>query len=174
MNLQIRPCRLPDDTVVLTEMLHRAYAELAARGLRYWATYQTPEVTERRIKDGYGFVAEWEGQLAGTITVRRSDPRSRTATYREAGTFTFGQFGVDPAFRGRGIGRALHEHIIRFAEAQGATAMALDTAVPATHLIALYAKWGYREVERCQWDDTNYPSVILRKELKPCPHHEQR
>jgi GNAT superfamily N-acetyltransferase len=169
MKLQIRPCRLPDDLLILTEMLHRAYAELAARGWRYTATYQTPDVTEQRIKKGHGFVAEIDGELAGTITVRRPQPKSRTATYREDTTFTFGQFGVDPAFRGRGVGRALHEHALRFAEANGATAMALDTAVPATHLIALYAKWGYREVERCQWEDTNYPSVIMRKELKPSP-----
>ena len=40
------------------------------------------------------------------------------------------------------------------------------TAVPATHLIELYAKWGYREVERCQWNDTNYESVIMKKDLR--------
>jgi GNAT superfamily N-acetyltransferase len=167
MKLQIRTCRLPDDLVILTEMLHRAYAELAARGWRYSATHQTPEVTERRVKAGHCFIAEMDERLAGTITVKRPNPKSTSATYREAATFMFGQFGVDPAFRGRGVGRALHEHAVQFALANGATAMALDTAVPATHLIELYAKWGYREVERCQWNDTNYESVIMKKDLKP-------
>jgi GNAT superfamily N-acetyltransferase len=166
MKFQIRPCRLPDDLEVLTAMLHRAYAELGARGWRYSATHQTPEVTERRVRAGQCFIAEVDGALAGTITVKRPNPQSTAATYREEATFMFGQFGVDPAFRGQGIGRALHTHAVRFAEANGATAMALDTAVPAVHLIALYAKWGYREVERCQWGDTNYESVIMKKDLK--------
>lgn len=162
----IRKCRLPDDIAVLTDLLHRAYAELAARGLRYVATHQTHEITERRVKAGHCFVAEMDGQLVGTITVRKPNPEAKVATYREASTFIFGQFGVDPAFRRQGIGRALHEHAMRFAEKNGATAMAMDTAVPATHLIVLYSKWGYREVERCHWDTTNYESVIMKKELK--------
>lgn len=166
MKLEIRLCRLPGDIVALTDMLHRAYAELGARGWRYSATHQTPEVTERRVRAGHCFVAEIDGRMVGTITVKKPNPNATAATYREPATFMFGQFGVDPGFRGQGIGRVLHEHAVKFAQANGATAMALDTAVPAAHLISLYAKWGYREVERCQWNDTNYESVIMRKELE--------
>ena len=166
MKIQIRRCRVPEDIVLLTELLHRAYAELAARGLKYVATHQTAEITERRVKAGYCVVAEVDGMLVGTIRVKRPDPESKVATYREPTTFMFGQFGVEPAFRGHGIGRALHEHAICFAEENGATAMALDTAVPANHLIALYSKWGYQEVERCRWDAVNYESLVMKKELK--------
>ncbi len=166
MKFLIRECRLPDDIGALTGLLHRAYAELAARGLKYVATHQTDDVTERRVKAGRCFVAEVDGRLAGTITVRKPIPESIVATYREPLTYIFGQFGVDPAFRGRGIGRALHDHAVRFARRDGATAMALDTAVPAAHLIVLYSKWGYREAERCRWSETNYESVIMKKDLE--------
>ena len=51
-----------DDVELLTEMLHRAYAPLAALGLRYSATHQSPEVTRRRLDKGYSLVAEVEGR----------------------------------------------------------------------------------------------------------------
>lgn len=166
MKLQIRPCRVPEDLLALTELLHRAYAELAARGLNYVACRQTVEVTERRVRAGHCLIAEVDGMVVGTITVRKSNPEAQVPTYRETGTFTFGQFGVDPTIRGQGIGRALHEHALRFAEENGGTAMALDTAAPAVHLIALYSKWGYREVGRHRWDVTNYESVVMKKEIE--------
>jgi GNAT superfamily N-acetyltransferase len=156
---------LPDDLLPLTELLHRAYAELAARGLKFVATHQPPEMTEKRVRAGNCFIAEANGVILGTITVQRSKPDARLATYREPTTFIFGQFGVDPTMRGKGIGRALHDRALRFAAANGGTAMALDTAAPARHLIALYFRWGYREVGRHSWESTNYESVIMKKEL---------
>lgn len=167
MKIEIRECRLPDDLLPLTELLHRAYAELAARGLQYVATHQTPDITEKRIRAGHCFVAEGNGELVGTIMVRKPSSSSRVAAYREPRTFVFGQYGVDPTMRGKGIGRSLHERAIRFAAAKGASAMALDTAAPARHLIALYSKWGYIEVGRHCWEDTNYESVIMQKSLVP-------
>jgi GNAT superfamily N-acetyltransferase len=169
MKIEIRTCRLPDDLIPLTALLHRAYAELAARGLKYVATYQTVDVTERRVRAGHCFIAEAEGAIVGTLTVRHPNPAATVSTYREPATFTFGQFGVDPTMRGKGIGSSLHENALHFARENGGTAMALDTAAPAEHLIALYSKWGYREVSRHQWDVTNYESVIMKKEFEQRP-----
>lgn len=45
--------------------------------------------------------------------------------------------------------------------------MALDTAAPATDLIATYERRGYAIVERVQWGDTDYPSVLMRRALGP-------
>lgn len=172
MEIDVRECRVPDEIGVLTALLHRAYAELAARGLRYVATHQTTETTESRIRAGHCFVAEVNGNLVGTITVRRSNPKSPVSTYREPKTFVVGQYGVEPTMQGKGIGRALHDHAVHFAAQNGAIKMALDTAAPAQHLIALYSKWGYREVERCRWESTNYESVIMEMNVnfRESPH----
>jgi GNAT superfamily N-acetyltransferase len=165
--MKIRPWEPRDDVVEITEMLHRAYAPLAARGLRYNATHQPPEVTRRRLSGGFAFVAEVDGRLVGTITTYRPDLQSTALVYREPFTFHFGQFGVEPDFKGKGIGRALHQAILDCAVGNGATAMALDTAAPASDLIALYRRWGYSEVGRAQWDSTNYESVIMVRALTP-------
>ena len=45
--------------------------------------------------------------------------------------------------------------------------MALDTAQPATALIAMYESWGYRVVGECDWRPvTNYTSVLMARDLE--------
>ena len=51
------------------------------------------------------------------------------------------------------------------ARASGAMELAVDTAGPADHLLAMYKRWGYAPVEHVQWSHTNYVSVILTKPL---------
>ena len=52
----------------------------------------------------------------------------------------------DPAFRGRGIGRALSDALIRMASAQGFTKMRLDTVLAAKESLSLYRKLGFEEI----------------------------
>src|SRR5579864_3313349 len=47
----------------------------------------------------------------------------------------------------------------------GAGALALDTAEPATDLIRFYSRHGYRIVETVQWEEVNYRSVVMSKQL---------
>lgn len=162
----IRDLKPDDDVVGITAMLHRAYAPLAARGLRYSATHQSPEVTSKRLSRGHSFVAESDGRVVGIITAYGPNPDSKIPTYRDPLTFHFGQFGVDPDFKGNGIGRALHKASVSYALAQGAHFMALDTALPAKDLIATYERWGYVTVGYAQWDVTNYESVIMRCNIR--------
>lgn len=165
--MKIRVITPDDDLVALTELLHRAYAPLGARGLRYVATHQTPDVTAKRLFTGHPLAAELDGRIIGTITVHPPNVESRALTYRDPHTLNFGQFAVEPSFGGRGIGRRLHQAALEHAVAQGARFMALDTAEPATDLIATYGRWGYAIVERVQWRSTNYPSVVMRRPLAP-------
>lgn len=45
--------------------------------------------------------------------------------------------------------------------------MALDTAQPATALIAMYESWSYRVVGECDWRPlTNYTSVLMERDLE--------
>lgn len=163
--MTIRVITPDDDLVALTGLLHRAYAPLGARGLRYVATYQSPEVTAERLFTGHPLAAEIDGKIIGTITVHPPNAKSRAVTYRDPTTLNFGQFAVEPAFAGQGIGRRLHQAALAHAVTRGARFMALDTAEPATDLIATYGRWGYAIVERVQWSSTNYPSVVMRRPL---------
>jgi len=164
-NVVIRVFRPEDDLTALTNLLHAAYRPLAELGLHFLATHQTPDVTARRIARGACFVAEQEGRFIGTITILPSTPENSLPLYREPGLFHFGQFGVRPDCKGRGLGRQLHAAIIEHARSLGGKTMALDTAAPATHLIEMYRRWGYREVGRTKWPEVNYESVLMTKSL---------
>lgn len=155
-----------DDLVRLTELIHAAYAPQAAKGLRYWGTHQSVEDTRRRFESGQGFVAECEGQYAGTITVRPPQPESPVMLYRDPHTWTICQFAVSPAWQGRGLGRALHKAAVAHVSTRGGRAMALDTAEPAHGLIEIYRGWGYEVAGDVDWrPHTNYRSVVMRKAL---------
>jgi GNAT superfamily N-acetyltransferase len=167
--MNIRVLTPADDLVAITEMLHRAYAPLAARGLNYTATYQTPEVTAQRLFRGHPLAAECDGRITGTLTVYPPDPQSDAAVYREAHTYSLGQFGVDPAFKGQGIGRTLHQAAVEYALSKGARFLSLDTAAPAHDLIDTYTRWGYTIVERTSWPGKSYESVLMRLCLRSQP-----
>jgi len=173
---RIRPLEPSDSLEELTALLHRAYAPLAERGLRYLATHQDVDTTRKRAQRGDCFVAVTVpgDAIVATIVVyppaseldhgNRSGARG-PKSYAQPGVATFGQYGVEPAWKGRGLGRALHAHAEMHARSLGAHAIACDTAEPATDLIAMYERWGYSIVERMRWEVTNYDSVVLSKRL---------
>lgn len=165
MSFVVRPWSADDSVSELTDLLHRAYAELAALGLRYVATHQDEATTLARLSRGEPFVADRDGRLVGTITFLPPGRNDGCEWYRRDDVGVFGQFGVDPDHQRLGIGTALLERVIQSARAAGCRELACDTAESATHLIALYERHGFRVVDRANWNMVNYASVILSRPL---------
>ena len=154
-----------DDIAALTTLLHRAYLPLAEQGMRYLASRQTEDVTRRRLESGLGFVARLGEALAGTITLYPHASFDQCAWYQRPEVWYFGQYAVDPAHQGVGIGRILLDFAEQSARDGGAKELALDTSEYAADLLALYTRRGYRQVEAIQWPVTNYRSFVLSKTL---------
>lgn len=159
-----------DDLEALTSLLHRAYAPLAAAGMRFVASHQTVEVTRRRVSQGECHVAEHEGALVGTVTLgppgRRVAARGGPALYFEPGVATVSQLAVEPSLQQRGLGWRLLSLAEERARALGAHWLALDTSEHAAGLIAWYRARGYEPAGTCDWrPHTNYRSVLLRRRL---------
>jgi ribosomal protein S18 acetylase RimI-like enzyme len=161
----IRALETEDSLDELTDLLHRAYADLGKLGLNYTAVDQPVAVTAARIGRGECLVALDGGEIVGTVTYYRPGHSSGCAWYGTAHVATLGQLGVDPAYRSRGLGRALIDAVELKARDDGARELALDTAEPADHLIAWYARMGFRFVEYAQWAGKTYRTVILSKSL---------
>lgn len=161
----IRPLLQTDSIADLTDLLHRAYRRLSDTGLRYMATHQSEEVTRERISKGTCLVALEDGRICGTILFRNPQQTSGSAWYDRPDVASLAQFAVDPDLQAKGIGLRLLMQVEAMARGAGAREIALDTAEPATHLVAWYTRLGYRFVEHAQWSHTNYRSVILSKAL---------
>lgn len=157
-----------DSLEELTEMIHAAYAPHLSAGLRFVGTNQTVAVTAERLATGDAFVATSSGRIVGTVLARPPQPSSSVPLYRDPKTWSISQLGVAPEYKGRGLGRALHDTAVRHAVRQGARTIALDTAAPAARLIRLYKSWGYRIVGRADYrPTTNYESVLMAQSVPP-------
>lgn len=165
MTATIRPLEPTDSLHDLTALLHRAYARLAGMGLNYTAADQTAEKTADRVRGGTCFVALRGDDLVGTILVQPTYDTNDCAYFTRPGVACVHQFAVDPSLQGEGLGRRLLDHAEDWARTRGYAELAMDTAVPATHLVALYGRWGYRTVDEMQWPGKVYRSVVLSKPL---------
>ncbi len=167
----IRPLGSDDSMQALTQLLHRAYAPLAGAGMNFTAVDQTVEVTARRSLAGQCFIAAEGDTIVGTVTVSGPfDPKLapwalQTPWYYRVDTAHFHQFAVEPDRQGRGVGRQLVARCEQWAREQGYAYMALDTAVPAQHLRARYARLGFRDEGEVQWEGKTYRSAIMVKSL---------
>jgi GNAT superfamily N-acetyltransferase/ketosteroid isomerase-like protein len=171
MAAALRPLAPSDSLEALTALLHRAYSRLGAMGLNYTAVDQTAVVTAQRVASGQCFVAEHEGRIAGTVTVGGAWDVQRVPGARQCPWYLrrdiahLHQLGVEPAAQAQGIGTALIAACEQWAREQGLGAIALDTAAPASHLRARYARLGYSDADEVQWSGKTYRTVIMVKAL---------
>lgn len=153
----------------LRELINNTYATLKAQGLNFVGTWQGDEETARRIQGARVFVLEDAGRLWGTISLDphadSSDPRERF--YHDSGTWVIHQFGVRPELRGQGWGSKLLAHACAVAKEAGATEIGLDTAMPATDLVAYYRRQGFEHRHEVQWESANYRSTVMFRNLEP-------
>lgn len=166
---RIRLLDAADSFDAITAMLHRAYKVHADRGMHFTASHQDVAVTRRRCAAGECLVldrGDADRAVVATLTWRAGRADHECLWYRRPGLAVFGQFAVEPALQGLGLGRALLLDAERRAAAAGFTEMACDTAGPAADMIALYERWGYRLVDRVRWTTVNYESVVLAKPLR--------
>lgn len=162
--MQVRRFLEGDSVEQLTLLLHRAYADHAAAGRVFFASYQTPQDTQHRLSKGECWIAMNGTALLGTVTV--SAPHTTPAEYpAPAGAGSFWQLAVDPSQRGTGLGHRLLALAESRIAALGSTRVVVDTSAQATELVDWYRRRGYTPIGTWQWDVTNYDSVVLMKNL---------
>lgn len=89
------------------------------------------------LPDGRLLLATYDDQLAGCVALHKLD--SRICEMK--------RLYLRPQFRGKGIGRALADHIIAEARQIGYPRMRLDTVEPVMKdAVAMYRKLGFKEI----------------------------
>ena len=163
--LVVRQLTASDSTAELTRLLHRAYAGLSRRGLRYVASHQDEDTTRRRIAGGECLVATLGDRLVGTVTFVPKERTGPCEWYERPDVASCQQLAVDTGLQGAGVGSLLVELVEERAWVTGAREVALDTSEQADDLIGWYRRRGYRFVQEAEWEVTNYRSVVLSKRL---------
>ena len=177
--VEIRRLAARDSVDALTELLHRAYAPLAAHGTHFAEALQDAATTQRRIAEGQCFVATQRGRIVGTVTVcNPCDPAvaswaADVPALRDRDTAHFHQFAVEPTLQRQGLGRRLVAACEQWARERGFKRMALDTAEPATALRTMYQRLGYVDVSSVQLPGRACRSVIMEKVLDHSPLRAQ-
>lgn len=153
----------------VTSLLNRAYSKLADMGLNYVAATQGVRTTANRI--GWATVC-WvardsrTGAIVGTMSYYAGAQFAiEPEWYHREEVSNFGQFAVEPAVQGSGLGSALLETVERRARFDGKAELACDTAVEAAHLVTFYERRGFRKIGQHQWPHAHYDSYILSKAL---------
>lgn len=171
----------PEDSIdELTALLHRAYARLGSMGLNYTAVDQDVDVTRRRIDKGTCYLAiagtgricgttvlyaPIEGDLSDAVLLQLQQSSEGAGWLKQPRIAHLGQFAVDPDVQSQGLAARLMQTVEAQARSLNAKEIALDTAEPAAHLVALYARRGYRFVGHAQWSGKTYRSVVMSKTL---------
>ena len=148
MSLSIREA-VPEDYEELSRLITDAYQEFAETLGDDWEGYRDDLADiARRAAQGSQFVAETEERPVGTVTYyppREDEPTASEWWWWPKGFAYLRALGVDPATRGRGVGRALTIACIERARADGAAGIALNTLSFMPAATALYEGLGFRQ-----------------------------
>lgn len=169
LDFAIRRLRAGDSLDALTHLLHRAFHDLALRGIDCRSANQSVACTRERIARGDCFIAVTGGELIGTITLEHADRGAAIACYRDPATASVHQLAVDPARQGEGVGRALLACADAWARARRHERLALDTPEGAVKQRAWYFDRGFDIVETVHVPGRRYGSVVLAKRLAAGP-----
>jgi GNAT superfamily N-acetyltransferase len=139
--------------------LHRI---VAAAYARYTARIGRPpgpllDDYAARVRRGTVWCGDIDGAVAGLIVL-----------LAEADHLLVDNVAVDPAWQGRGLGRALLAFAEQEARRTGRAELRLYTNAAMVENIAMYAALGWQETHRGEQD--GYQRVFFRKPLAPGEH----
>ncbi|MDX6751440.1 GNAT family N-acetyltransferase [Geminicoccaceae bacterium 1502E] len=145
----IRPA-LEDDLPRIVVIVRAAYARYLLRMDRL----PGPMLDDyrARIAEGVVDIVEDGGTVAGIVVL-----------LEKAGHLLLDNVAVDPAFQGRGLGRALLAHAEAEARRRGHTELRLYTHETMAENVELYRSLGYEETHRVEED--GYRRVYMNKRL---------
>lgn len=143
---------VPEDAPILREITEAAYAVYVPR-----IGHRPPPMEtdfDAHIAAGEARVVEVDGGIAGYLLLKPND-----------GQMLVINIALHPEMQGRGLGKQILRHAELEAREQGCREMALYTHIKMTENRALYARFGYTEVE--ERAEEGVERVYMIKALAP-------
>ena len=156
-------------TAAHVPVLHRIRVEaeewLVFRGIEQWGTGWLPESAIRaQVDDGQWHVGVTAaGEVAGGLRLLWADEEVWQADHAAA-AYVHG-LTIDRRFAGAGVGASLLAWAEQQAGAAGVAMLRLDCVESNAGLRAYYARLGFREVGRRDFDGPWFAATLLEKRL---------
>jgi GNAT superfamily N-acetyltransferase len=146
----------PDDAPAIASVLYRSFVEYEALYTpeAFAATTPGADRVRERMDEGPAWLALQGDTAVATIS---AVPRGAALYVRS--------MAVVPAARGQAIGRALLEHVERYAIQSGFERLFLSTTPFLTGAIRLYEQWGFCRSDEGPHDLFGTPLFTM---VKPC------
>ncbi|WP_280458245.1 GNAT family N-acetyltransferase [Nocardia carnea] len=166
MTVQIRPAA-PDDLNLICRLRLQRASWLAARGSDQWSTEAAglsidyfARVVERALTAGETWIAEVNGDPAGTITVNDRADKQLWTDSELADSLIVHYLIVDLRYAGHGLGSRLLAHAATVTRVRGRHWVRLDAWTTNSELHAYYRRAGFR-LARIAGPDRRSPSCAL-------------
>lgn len=146
----------------IVELMHASFEERIQQGLRFTCSSMTAEQFEKKVHDGFTFVAlnTETNELLGTATLHiKKDKKGIVYGYHE-------YLAVSPKAKHLGIGtKLLKERLLLLLLSHGGKYVMSDTACGATSSVNWHLKNGFLIYELESYRSTNYWSYVFIKYL---------
>ena len=161
--MRLRRAR-PDDHEAIGDATVAAYEEFTKAAEVGYVEHLRDAASRDREAELWVAEDDESGEVLGTVTLCPVG-----SPWREIGTDDEAEFrmlAVDPRARGRGVGSALMDLVVRRAQEDGASAIVLSSLAEMTAAHRIYQRRGFERAPERDWSPV--PSVHLiafRKEL---------
>lgn len=160
MNIEIKPKDENISWEELTKLYHDAFQERLDEGMNFICSSFTPEDLKKNGENNVILVAidKDNDAMAGAAMIGIVQDNSGTWGYMT-------NMAICPEYKRCGIGSKLEKCRIEVAKANGCNYVLSDTAVGATSSVNWHLKNGFRKIDFKSWPNTNYYSIVFRKQL---------
>ena len=135
------------DYPAIRELTQAAY--IAAGHIEPGSQYAA-QLTDIRARSEGLFVAEFDGQIAGSVNIAM--PGSAMAEIAYSNELEFRMLAVHPAFQGQGIGRALVDSVLEMARQHDLDSVAITTMASMTTAQNMYHRMGFKRAPERDWN----------------------
>lgn len=151
-----------DEWTEMTLITRLAFDEHAQNGLNMLPCNATYETMQRMLQGCQVFLIKSNEQLVAFNAGRLMNDGDKKYLYRAITS-------VHPNFKRRGLGKMAHNLFETWARENGCSYLVTDTSCKAHSSHAYHKAMGFEDWQYASWPNTNYYTVILKKDLTDNP-----